>query len=77
MCLNILPAHALTGCDQVPVHQGIGKLIMLKTLKERKHLLGVIGDLNADFDQVLSEATKFIIIANPISSHRVSTKVAV
>ena len=36
MCLDILPAHALTGCDQVPVLHGIGTLTMLKTLKEHK-----------------------------------------
>ena len=60
MCLDILPAHALTGCAPVPMLHGIGKLIMLKTLKEHKHSLSLIGDLSADFGDVVSQATKFI-----------------
>lgn len=60
MCVDVLPAHALTGCDQVPMLHGIGKLTMLKTLKEHKHSLSLLGDLSANFEDVVSQATKFI-----------------
>ena len=56
---DILSAHALTGYDQVPMLRGIDKLTMLKTLKEHKHSLSLIGDLSADFGDVVSQATKF------------------
>ena len=60
LCVDVLPAHALTGCDQVPMLHGIGKLTMLKTLKEHKHSLSLLGDLSANFEDVVSQATKFI-----------------
>ena len=56
---DILSAHALTGYDQVPMLRGIDKLTMLKTLKKHKHSLSLIGDLSADFGDVVSQATKF------------------
>lgn len=34
LCLELLPDHALSGCDQVPIPYGIGKGKMWKAIKE-------------------------------------------
>ena len=55
-----LPAvHALTGCDTVSYLFGIGKATALKALMGRHHL-NVLGQLGADEDNLISEATAFI-----------------
>lgn len=61
VCLHLLPAHALTGCDQVALHHGIGKAKMLKVVKNGSCRLNSLGDLTADFEVVVKEATKFIV----------------
>ena len=59
LCFEILPAHALTGCDQVCSYYGIGKAKMLKVVKDSK-TLSLLGNLDANFDDVLKEATHFM-----------------
>ena len=56
--LDMLPAHTLTGCDQVAMCHGIGKGKMLKSLLAGNSL-SLLGELTADFDDVLKQATKF------------------
>ena len=52
-------AHALTGCDNVSYIYGIGKVSALKVLKSGM-TLNVLGQHDADMDDVVSEATRFI-----------------
>ena len=54
MASEILPAHALTGCDQVPMCYGIGKGKMMKTIKAGRCSLGLLGDLSANIQHVIS-----------------------
>ena len=60
LCLELLPAHALTGCDQVPMHYGIAKKKMLKAAKENQNSLSLLGKLEENFDDVMNQATRFI-----------------
>ena len=53
LCLQLLPAHALTGCDQVPMLYGIAKGKMLSAVKENSHSLDLLGQLAANFDEVM------------------------
>ena len=64
--LDMLPAHTLTGCDQVAMCHGIGKGKMLKSLLAGNSL-SLLGELTADFDDVLKQATKFICACCGIS----------
>ena len=64
--LDMLPAHALTGCDQVAMCHGIGKGKMLKSLLAGNSL-SLLGELTADFEDVLNQATKFICACYGIS----------
>ena len=58
---SMLAAHALTGCDTVGAYFGIGKGTMLKVLKRNVRLpLNMIGDVQADWQDVISQATAFI-----------------
>ena len=58
--VNHLPAaHALTGCDTVSYIYGIGKVTALKVLTSGM-TLNVLGQHDADMDDVVSEATSFI-----------------
>ena len=41
LCFELMPAHALRGCDQVLMYYGIGKNTMLKKVKERHLSLGI------------------------------------
>ena len=52
-------AHALTGCGTVSYIYGIGKVTALKVLKSGM-TLNVLGQHDADMDDVVSEATSFI-----------------
>jgi hypothetical protein len=60
LCLELLPAHAVSGCDQVPMHHGIGKGKMWKAVKDGNCSLSLLGDLSADIEAVVSQATKFM-----------------
>ena len=55
---NLLPAHAISGCDTVACYLGIGK-------GKGKHLkegcdLSAIGNVDAPLQQVIDQATRFI-----------------
>ena len=56
---SIVAAHALSGCDSVAPYHGVGKLSIIKRLKDGMKLLHM-GCLNEDFGKVLEEATTLI-----------------
>ena len=57
--LKDLPqAHALTGCDTVATCHGIGICKVLKLLKQG-HALPAVGNVNADMEDVILQATRF------------------
>ena len=62
---NILPnplaAHGLSGCDTVAPCYGIGKMKILKTLKQGNHSLSCLGDSNANWPDVVKQATSFML----------------
>ena len=60
LCFQLLPAHALTGCDQVPMHYGIGKGKMLKVAKEAENSLSLLGNMAANMEDVIEQATSFM-----------------
>ena len=55
---SLIPLHALTGCDTVPMLYGIGKAKALAVLK--KHPLKFLGDSTADIEDVKMEGKSFI-----------------
>ena len=56
---NLLPVHAISGCDTVACYLGIGKGRVIKHLKEECDL-SAIGNVDAPLQQVIDEATCFI-----------------
>ena len=61
MVSELLPAHALSGCDTVPMCHGIGKSKMLKAVKAKKYSLGLLGgEVNADMEDVINQAMAFM-----------------
>ena len=56
---NLLAAHGLSGCDTVAPCYGIGKMKILKTLKQGNHSLSCLGDSNANWPDVVEQATSF------------------
>ena len=56
---NLLPAHALSGCDTVATYFGIGKGTVLRVLRAG-HTLSAVGDVRADLADVYKQATTFI-----------------
>ncbi|KAI9528029.1 hypothetical protein NQZ68_024785 [Dissostichus eleginoides] len=56
---NLLPAHAISGCDTVASYYGLGKGSVIKVLKAG-YQLSAIGNMDAPFQQVLDPATAFI-----------------
>ncbi|KAJ8334026.1 hypothetical protein SKAU_G00413450 [Synaphobranchus kaupii] len=56
---NLLPAHAISGCDTVASYYGLGKGCVIKVLKAG-YELSAIGNVDAPFQQVLNQATAFI-----------------
>ena len=56
---NLLPAHALSGCDTVACYLGIGKCRVIKHLKEGCDI-SAIGNVDAPLQQVIDQATHFI-----------------
>ena len=57
---EILPAHALTGCDTVACYYGIGKGTALKVLRAGQHSLSLLGITDAPLESVIAQATGFI-----------------
>ncbi len=47
---------ALSGCDTVPMCHGIGKSKMLKAVRADNYSLSLLGDLNADMDDIIKQA---------------------
>ena len=47
MPTEILPVHALTGCDTVACCYGIGKGTALKVLRTGSHSLSLLGVMDA------------------------------
>lgn len=56
---SLLAAHALTGCDTVARLTGIGKLKVIKQL-EKGTEIRLLGELDCNTDEVVTEATTFI-----------------
>ena len=50
---ELLPAHALTGCNTVPMYHEIGKSKMLRIVKAKKYSLSLLGDVNACMEDVI------------------------
>ena len=57
--MNLLPAHAISGCDTVACYLGIDKGRVIKHLKEGCDL-SAIGNVDAPLQQVRDQATRFI-----------------
>ena len=74
LCLQLLPAHALTGCDQVPMLYGIAKGKMLSAVKENCHSLDLLGQLAANFDEVMQQATSFITSCYSVKGAKTMTE---
>ena len=56
---ELLPAHALTGCDTVACCYGVGKGTALKVLKDG-HSLSLLGVIDSPIEAVIAQATTFI-----------------
>jgi len=56
---ELLPAHAISGCDTVGAYHGIGKGTVVKMLKAG-HKLSAIEDVDSSHEEVMRQATKFI-----------------
>ncbi len=56
---EVLPAHALSGCDTVAAYFGIGKGTALKAVRAG-HSLTHIGNLDSDMTLVIAQATEFV-----------------
>jgi len=60
---NIIPlllaGHALSGCDTVAAGYGIRKGKMLKVLRKHVASVDLIGNIQADWSDVMEQATKF------------------
>ena len=59
--LNLLAAHGLSGCDTVAPCYGIGKMKILKTLKQGNRSLSCLGDSNPNWPDVVKQATSFML----------------
>ncbi len=53
---QLLPAHALSGCDTVSMCYGIGKSKMLKAVKAKQCSLNLLGDVNASMEDIIRQA---------------------
>ena len=56
---ELLPAHALTGCDTVACCYGVGKGSALKVLKDG-HSLSLLGVIDVPMESVIAQATTFM-----------------
>ena len=60
-CPTAALAHALTGCDTVASHFGIGKTKVVKVL-EVGYWLNDLGNPSANLEDVLCESTVFVAV---------------
>ena len=58
---NLLAAHGLSGCDTVAPCYGIGKMKILKILKQGNHSISCLRDLKANWPDVVKQATSFML----------------
>ena len=58
---NLLPAHAISGCDTVACYLGIGKGRVIKHLKEECDL-SAIGNVDAPLQQVIDSVVALLAI---------------
>jgi len=58
---QLLPAHALSGCDKVSQMCGIGKGTVLK-VKRSLSPLNNLGKVTARMDEVLEQRVRFIAV---------------
>ena len=58
---NLLAVHGLSRCDTVASCYGIGKIKILKTPKQGNHSLMCLGDSNANWPDVVKQATSFML----------------
>ena len=56
---QLLPAHALSGCDTVSQMYGIGKGTVLKVIRSRNPL-NKLGKISARMDEVIEESVRFV-----------------
>ena len=56
---ELLPPHALSGCDTVAMCHGIGKGKMLKAVQSRCSL-SLLGDVHAHMEDIMKQATAFM-----------------
>ena len=56
---SLVAAHALSGCDTVAPYCGIGKLTVVKKLRDGAQL-NAIGDISADIETATEQAMLFI-----------------
>ena len=66
---NLLPAHAISGCDTVACYLGIGKGRLIKHLKEGCDL-SAIGNVDAPLQQVIDQATRYFSVLWHEGQHR-------
>jgi len=66
--LSQLPAaHTVSGCDTVAICSGVGKSTAIKVLKSgvQLHKLGVLSE---DIDDIIEEATVFMVACYGVKS---------
>ena len=56
---ELLPAHAVSGCDTVACYFGVGKGSVVKILRAGFDL-SAIGEINSPLEKVIEQATAFI-----------------
>ena len=56
---SLLAGHAQTGCDTVAACYRVGKGKMLQVLRKHVAYVDLIGNIQADWSDVLEQATKF------------------
>ena len=58
---NLLAGYGLFGCDTVASYFGLGEAKLLNCLKKGGHSLSLIGDVDADVNNAIAVANKFIL----------------
>ena len=69
---DLLAAHALSGCDTSSCYFGIGKGKVVKTLRTQNYPVSLLGDPNADFEQVLKQSINFVAACYSVTGDHIS-----
>ena len=56
---ELLPAHAVSGCDTVAMFRRFGKA-MLKTVQANKCSVSLLGDVNASVEDITKQTIAFV-----------------